>query len=207
MKYGIELEFFVTKNDNVVPAYQATHNLDGNPVVGELRTKVFKSISECIFDLKRLMYLEKKQLNNKGFNMLIQPEVTVNDEFIRKLRKNRNFYDMKGKMYSDPLSIYGEAKTHILPVNKFKAALQINFSKDRYLYTTDKGRRINGGVIFNYVDLIRGLDIEFKEEIKATKRVSGIYSIKDGEVSERIEYRSLPNNVNLFKVIESLNTK
>jgi hypothetical protein len=31
MKYGIEFEYFVSKNGKILPAYLATNNLDGNP--------------------------------------------------------------------------------------------------------------------------------------------------------------------------------
>jgi len=48
MKYGIELEFFVFKDEGVVPAYKATYNLDGNPVIGELRTDPFDTIEEWL---------------------------------------------------------------------------------------------------------------------------------------------------------------
>lgn len=204
MKYGIELEFFVTKNNNIVPAYKATYNLDGNPVVGELRTGIFDSIEECIFDLKRLIYQEESSLHKKGFGLLLKSEVTVNDNFIRNLRRDRRFVDYKNKEYTEELSIYGEAETSILNTNKFKASLQINFSRSTQLHKTTSGRRIYGGLMFDYVDIIRKLDVNFKEEIKTTKRVKGIYAIKSGEISNRIEYRSLPNNVDLFKIIELL---
>jgi len=202
MKYGIELEFFVTKDGEKVPAYRGTSNVDGNPVVGELRTGVFNSIGKCVFDLKRLIYQERLWLGKRGYVMHIIPEMTVNDDFIRNLRQDRHYTDKKE--YTDILSIYGEAKYNVLPVNKFKASLQINVSKDTVVRVTEDKEFIRGGSMFDYVGLISKLDNAFKDEIKASKRTKGIYAIKRGEVSDRIEYRSLPNTVDLYKIIEVL---
>lgn len=43
MKYGIELEYFVSKDNKIVPAYMATTHLDGNPFLGKIKN--LKSIS------------------------------------------------------------------------------------------------------------------------------------------------------------------
>ena len=204
MKYGIELEFFVFKDEGVVPAYKATYNLDGNPVIGELRTDPFDTIEECIFDLKRLLYIERSKLTKKGYNLVLIPEIKVKNDFIRNLRRDRRFTDEKAKDYSEIFSIYGDADYNILPITTFKASLQINFSKDCFKALTEKGERIYTGLVFNYVDLIRGLDEKFKDEIKKTKRTKGIYSIKEGIITNRIEYRSLPNNIDLHSIIEQL---
>lgn len=56
---------------------------------------------------------------------------------------------------------------------------------------------------FDYITIFKKLDEAFAEEIKEAKRLPGFYEIKsDG----RIEYRSLPSNVSLFKVIDVINS-
>lgn len=45
---------------------------------------------------------------------------------------------------------------------------------------------------FDFVEIIRNLDSEFKDEITTANRQPGFYSVKD---DIRVEYRSLPNFV------------
>lgn len=46
--------------------------------------------------------------------------------------------------------------------------------------------------LFDFYPIVKKLDDEFKNEIKAANRQAGFYAIKDGC---RLEYRSLPNSV------------
>ena len=55
--------------------------------------------------------------------------------------------------------------------------------------------------MFDFVQIIRKLDEAFKGEIKAAKRLPGFYEIKP---DRRVEYRSLPNDVDLGKIIKTL---
>ena len=204
-KYGLELEFFVQKRDGeFIPAYLETNSIDGDPVIGDLRTGVFDTIAEAVFDLKRLIYLERLTLEAKGFDLVITPEIKVSNNFIRNLRQDRKYRNLKHNIYVNKLSVYGLLKENVLPINKYKASLQVNISNTRYMYIEDETYQVDK--LFNYVDIIKGLDNTFKEDIKTTKRINGVYTIKPGNIGNRIEYRSLPNNVNLNILIEQLNT-
>ena len=62
MKFGIEFEYFVAIEDRIIPAYHATKNLDGNPFLGEIRTEPFDNIIDCVFNLEKLIFEEKRKL-------------------------------------------------------------------------------------------------------------------------------------------------
>ena len=215
-KIGIELEFFIKNSDEYVPAYKHTINTDGNPVVGEIKTDIHDNIVDCVYDLKKRISLEKTELAKIGLTLELIPEIEVSEEFVKSLREDENFVNSKHFEVLKELSIYGKKTGKILPRKKYKAALQINISDnktfDYYEYTKNQikeeyeyiGNRkiIDYSSIFDYVSIIRNLDILFKKEIKDTKRIPGVYCIKDGELGKRIEYRSLPNNVDINTLLK-----
>lgn len=220
MKFGIELEFFVSKGEGdkkiYVPAYLVTSNTDGNPVIGEIRTGVFDSFIDCIFDLKKRFFLEKTKIEKAGYNLELVSEIKVNDEFLLNLRKDTKYINKKSLEVLEEKSIYPKGSVgKMLPRGVYKASLQINFSEhknftytdyvkvtvdDKYKYESKTATKTYA-VVFDYLSLLSKLDVVFLEEIKATKRVSGVYAIKTGELGDRIEYRSLPNTVELDKLL------
>lgn len=220
MNYGIELEFFVADGSYLpVPAYKVTHNLDGNPVIGEIRTDVHSNIVDCVFELQKLLYLEKERLKQAGFVMYHGSEVKVPDEFLQSLRKDKTYVNSKHVEVLEELSIYPKGKVgKLLPRGVYKASLQINFSnnreftyptyekitvEDKYRFQQSSEKKSYAGM-FDYVSIIRKLDEVFAEDIAKTKRVKGVYAIKEGKLGDRIEYRSLPSTVYLNKIIETL---
>lgn len=220
MKYGIEQEFFVlNKEDKLVPAYAVTTNLDGNPVIGEVRTRIHDTILDCVFELKKLLYTEKEKLAKLGYKISTDYMVKVDDEFLKSLRKSKDFINKKDLEILEELSIYPDGEVgKVLDKGVFKVALQINFSNNK-IFTYPEYEKItvdnkskweskqsskSYSELFDYVSLISKLDKAFEKEINETDRIKGVYAIKTGELGNRIEYRSLPNNVNLNKIIEIL---
>lgn len=217
MKYGIEFEFFVKKGEDFIPAYLATNNLDGNPVVGELKTSIHNSLVDCVFDLKKMIYNEEKELAKKGYTMVVVSSIMVNDSFKISLRKDAAFINKKDMEILEEFSIYPNGRVgKILPAKLYKASLQINFSdnrdfnyteyrkvtvEDKYKYDTETKSKSYSS-LFNYVAPIYTLDLAFAGEIQETNRVKGVYAIKKGELGDRIEYRSLPNTISLDKLME-----
>lgn len=217
INYGIELEFFVSDDkDQIIPAYEVTNNLDGNPIIGEIRTKIHDNIVDCIFELKKLLFLETEKINKQGYKLLLIPETKVDDTFLKNLRKDKSYINKKDVEILEELSIYSGNTGKMLPKGVYKASVQINFSEnseisyqkytkvsveDKYKYdvSTDYAKYSQ---VFDYVTILRKLDIMFTEEIKNTNRVKGVYAIKNGELGKRIEYRSLPNNIDLDKLLK-----
>lgn len=221
IKYGIEFEFFVKDKDTdkIVPACKATNNLDGCPIIGELKTDIHNSLVDCVFDLKKLIFTEQQNLNEKGFSMEIIPMIKLDKEVLIDLRKNRNYIDNKNLEILDAKSIYNKGIGKILPRCVYKSSLQINLSNNKtFNYEIYNKIEIEDKIkwnkewkdktyseIFDYVSIIFNLDNYFQKEIQDTNRVKGVYAIKDGDFGKRIEYRSLPNNISLDKLCKFKN--
>lgn len=220
MYYGIELEFFIVDVDNdLVPACKVTNNLDGNPIIGEIKTKVHPNIVDCIFELNKLIYQENAKIVSKGYFMRIAPQYKVSDSFLINLRKDKAYINRKQLEILETFSIYPKGKVaKVLPKGLYKASLQISFSDNKeFVYSEyekitveDKSKYISKSknkvysTVFNYVDIIYKLDEAFASEIKAAERIKGVYAIKEGVTGDRIEYRSLPNNIDFSKLLKLL---
>ena len=203
---GIELEFFVKeiKSGQIIPAYKATSNLDGNPFIGELKTKVHVNEYDLIYELKSIIHRESDILKSKGFELLLIPEITISKDEFKSLRRDKSYVNKKELEVLDEISVYNKNTGKILAPNKFKASLQVNISDNsvqRISISDGKIKEVYSSDIFNFNPIIKSFDIEFNNEIKDSNRVAGIYAIKDGNLGKRIEYRSLPNNVDLNKLM------
>lgn len=219
MKYGIEFEFFVSKEGKIIPAYLATSNLDGNPFLGEIKTKPLDNILDCIFELEKQIYLEKTNLEAKGYKMEIIPIHQFNNDELISFRKDQKALNKKELEVLEEFSIYPQGKVgKLLKRGEIKASLQINFSEhksftypefskitveDKYKYESSTKKK-EYACLFNYVSIIQKLDEFYKKDITETNRTKGVYSIKPGDFGDRIEYRSLPNTINFKNLIKIL---
>jgi hypothetical protein len=200
--YGIEWEFFVEKEGVPIPAYTATNNLDGNPYLGEIRTGVHADLLDCLFELQKLIYKERTSLEKKGFTMSALTEVVIGKDVIKELRADSRAVNLKDHTVLKEYSVYNKGTGKILRRGHYKAAFQLNISEnEKFSKSVEnaKGRyetvSFDSSSIFDYPSVIRELDVVYLENIKSTGRVPGVYAIKSGELGKRIEYRSLPNNI------------
>lgn len=111
-------------------------------------------------------------------------------------------------------NIYGH-ETHRCRTNLATASLHISFTNERekvfrYTNRTIEGKYIKEASVtesfkyngfIDHAKIIVGLDKAFAADIRAAQRNPGFYEVKD---DGRIEYRSLPNDVDLNKVREVL---
>ena len=219
MKYGIEFEFFVSKDTKIIPAYLATKNLDGNPFLGEIKTEPFDSIAECVFNLEKLIYLEQQELAAKGFRMEIIPQNLFSKEDLITFRKNAQAVNQKDIEVLEEFSIYPSGKlSKFLKRGEIKASLQINMSQHKtFTYPIYSKISVENkskyelsskekeySCLFNYNEIIKKLDEFFIEDITNTRRIKGVYAIKPGTFGDRIEYRSLPNTITYRNLIPIL---
>jgi hypothetical protein len=211
--YGIELEFFTYRGKDLVPAYKVTGNLDGNPVVGEIRTGIFSNPVDLFFDLQKRIYLEREALAKHGCNMLFRSEVKGSADFRKELRKDRTFINRKNLEVLEEFSIYPDGATskEVEEIGIYQGSLQINISDNEvvehnYVDKDNKDRKFsrNTSNLFNFYPIIEKLDKAYGADIKRTNRVPGVFAIKDGNLGKRIEYRSLPNSVNYEQLLKIL---
>jgi hypothetical protein len=95
-------------------------------------------------------------------------------------------------------NLYGKA-----PSSLDHAGIHISFTSERTIDWNDNCHRRSTTVnqLWDFARVFRELDKIYASEIKAARRVPGFYEIKD---DLRIEYRSLPNNIDLWKLAENL---
>ena len=216
MKYGIEFEFFVSKDKKIIPAYLATPNLDGNPFLGEIKTKPIDSITDTIFELDKLIYLEQQRLIRGGYKMEIITSHQFTTNELIDFRKSKSAVNKKELEVLEEFSIYSNGKIgKLLKKGEVKASLQINLSQhknfiyseynkitveDKYKYEESRKNK-EYACLFNYLSILQKLDNEFSSDIVNSKRTKGVYCIKDGAFGDRVEYRSLPNTIDYKKLI------
>jgi hypothetical protein len=201
MKYGLEKELFILKN-NVIQMVPKNSELpfDESGVLIEARGKPSDNIIEAVYNLKAEEYRITKIANNLEFITSDIPIMQVTRDFKREVRRNytkglisfQNMYNYKDNRHSQ---------------NEITAAVHISFTNPKSrivnLYIGKDSAPISEKIIWNeyfdFIKYVKALDKAFKEEIKQSKRNPGFYEVKpDG----RVEYRSLPSNVNLNKIIE-----
>lgn len=210
LKFGVELEFFIEKGNVIIPAYLGTSNLDGNPFLGELRTGVHNSIIDCVFDLKSRIHKEREELKKLGYSMVINSHHDFSMSELKEARSSERYIRvLQSKDCLKEISAYGKKTGKILKRGRVAASLQINISNQEtkgFKRVKKSGKVVYDhhvvSVPFDHNTIIINMDKHFSEDIKASNRVAGVYAIKEGVESKRIEYRSLPANVELCKILE-----
>jgi hypothetical protein len=203
LKFGFEIESFcrgLMSPDNPDPKpilVPAGLPYDECGWLVEVRSEPHHAIRSAIYLLKAEMAKVAEQATTAGVAL----------DYVPLMEIPRTLKVQAARRYSKGLlrykNIYGH-ETHRCSSKFATASLHISVTNEiAWHYTDEKGRaqvhKYNGFV--DHAKLIVLFDREFKSEIAAAKRNPGFYEIKpDG----RIEYRSLPNNVDLEKVREVL---
>lgn len=196
MKYGLEKEFFVLENDLPVMVNLKIFgdNYDNSGVLVECRSKPYNNILETVFSLEADIYKTTGWARHNDLILSDNPVMEIPKKV--KLLVQRNFT----KEVVSFQNLYGY-ETHRNNSKEHTAGIHISFTQEKSIHIGDKSVTYNS--MFDYVQLFRYLDVQFKEEIKSAKRNPGFYELKaDG----RIEYRSLPSNVSLYKLISVINS-
>lgn len=196
MKYGLEKELFILK-DNQIQMVPTSSGLpyDESGVLIEARGNPSTDIVEAIYSLKAEEYRIITLAQKLGFEVSDQPLAQVTRDFKREVRRHyakglisfQNMYNFKDNRHSQ---------------NEITAAVHISFTSPeiKSVYVSkNKYESITVNGFFDFIKYVKALDKAFKEEIKQSKRNPGFYEVKyDG----RVEYRSLPSNVDLHKLID-----
>ena len=194
MKYGLEKELFVLRGDEVqvVPAGMP---FDECGILAEARGMPFDNIIDAVFSLRSEVY--------KIERMALAAGLTLDDCPVRKVP--REVRHTASRQFSKGLTSYQNLYGHLEHKNRAgeqTAGVHVSFTCphiDRVRDENGRWRDIVCNEMFDFVQIFKKLDRDFSDEIKQAKRLPGFYEIKsDG----RIEYRSLPANVNLDKVID-----
>jgi len=194
MKIGLEKEFFVLKDGQptVVPV---SLSADESGVLAEARSAAFDNPTDAVFSLLADFYKLTEQANKLNLTLSDSPVMKID----RKTKIDAS------RIYAKPITkhrnLYG-FEHHGNRISEQTAGVHISFTDEGTVYQKENQPPIKYNRMFDYVRIFKGLDKAFAQEIKDAKRKPGFYELKD---DGRIEYRSLPANVNLSKVIEVLN--
>lgn len=191
IKIGLEKEFFIKNGGNYVIAPTGLP-FDSCGLLAESRGLPFSCPVEAVFSLKADIQRLTDKATKMGLQLVDEPiakipretVIAASRKFVKGLVKHQNLY---------------EYKSHRNNRSELTAAVHISFT-DESSFNHDKGV-FKYNKMFDWVQLFKYLDKEFSLEIKEAKRNPGFYELKD---DGRIEYRSLPANVNLDKVITVL---
>ncbi len=185
--FGFEKEFFFSGLESGTIAHVPTelrHKADGCGYLLEARGKEM----EDPFYAKALLDVEVTRLSalaaKHGFALENLDNKELPKEFLRiclrKFGKNpARSYFMGGHCYKQ---------------NKPRAGLHIHFGNMRTIDNTNVAEQMN------MPRIIALMDKEFKDDIKAAKRMPGEYELKNWG----FEYRSLPATINLDRVANTL---
>jgi hypothetical protein len=219
MKFGFELELFCEKVD---PSWDGTLT-DGmldSPMVPclvpsglpydecgwlvEVRSEPHTDIRKAIALLNAELELVQQQAKAKGIRLIRKPLY----EIPRDLKVQAARLHTKGLIRYQ--NIYGY-ETHRCPTRLQTASLHISFTNERektfrktdwsidgkFIRKTETTETFRYQGFIDHAKIFVGLDTAFAKEIRAAQRNPGFYERKD---DGRIEYRSLPNDVDLEKV-------
>lgn len=185
---GFEVELFVEDDKGTLILPPKDFPVDGFPGLVEVRSQPRSSVYLAYGDIcAEMARLESKLCPGQFWALKLDSAV-----FPRELRAElrRRHHE---KRQVDIQNLYGK-KPRMLG-NKTLASVQVNLSHvicpERW--SEDGKSRIPARYgLLDVPKIVRALDVEFGDEIKASKRQPGEYAIKD-EV--RLEYRSLPTSI------------
>jgi len=201
MLIGLEKEFFLLKDGKPQPLTNLGLPCDECGWLVEARGGPHVSIIDAVFSLKSSIYKIERTLAAINAKLPAdEPPYVLSDEPVMKIDRAvkvkcaRTF--AKGLISYQNLHGY---ESHRNAVSEGTAGVHVSFTKSQAVFHDKK--RYEYHCNFDWPQIFMKLDKAFAEEIKASKRRPGFYELKtDG----RVEYRSLPANVDLDKLINVL---
>jgi hypothetical protein len=205
MKVGLEKEFFLVDDKGQPVDLTELRSLpcDECGWLVEARGLPFRNdIIEAVFSLKASIYRIEQELLliNARQKSAGLAELTLTDNPVMKV--SRDIRLKCARKFTKSLikyqNFYGY-QSHRHALTEATAGIHISLTSEVEVYHGNEKHIYNRN--FDWPQIFVKLDKAFAEEIKAAKRRPGFYELKpDG----RVEYRSLPANANLDKVMEVL---
>lgn len=196
-QFGLEKEFFV-QNVNSPVGYQgfdlaSTNGLpyDECGFLVEARGEPHHDISSAVFNLKSQIREIEKLAQKRGVTLDDTPVYKLPPALLLAARRRH------AKGVISYRNFRGFTK-HRNSKSEQTAGLHISIT-DQHEYRDHRERTQVYYANFDWMSIFWRLDEAFKDEIKAAKRNRGFYEVKpDG----RVEYRSLPANIDLDLLID-----
>jgi len=188
MKIGLEVEFFLTKDGNIINVGKAGLPSDEYPLLAEARGNAFDCIFQAVGsvrgEIERIVSLASKIGATPLFSDWIKKDgltEKLDEEILRQgFSKHIGWRNLYGKNPSSK-------NKRFIP-----AGLHVSFTQSKsfaYITSQNQNQVFQYNSLFDYPHVFNNITKEFLPEIKASGRVEGFYEVKD---DGRVEYRSLP---------------
>lgn len=200
LKIGLEKEYWCKDASGNVCEVPKGVPYDSCGYLAEARGMPFASVEQAVFSLKAEEYRIGRMVENAGLLICDNPIEKLSRSFLLKNARTH----AKGIV---SFQNYLGHENHKLRYNQGErgAGVHVTFSNEkvyRSAYHTKDEVELSYYQNFDWVSIFRKLDVAFKDEIKLAKRLPGFYEVKGNGL---VEYRSLPSNVDLMKLIDVLN--
>ena len=192
LKIGLEKEFFVLTPEGrpVVVPESVPHDDCG--LFAEARGEPSTSVVDAVYSLRADVHRLTQAVSGCGKTLMLVDAPFMKIDRATRLEASRKY--TKGLTKYQNIYHYSD---HRNSVAEETAGIHISFTNSRTV-RQEHGCETTVNQMFDWLSIFKELDKAFAAEIKGTKRNPGFYELKnDG----RIEYRSLPANVSLEKVI------
>ena len=204
MKVGLEREMFLLDKEGNPVVIPLNIPSDECGVLVEARGPPADNITDAVYLLKAEEHRIERNINKRHPNRYTLDDSPIMEiPRLTRLKANRVY----AKGLTTYQNIYG-FEHHRNKITEQPAGIHISFTNPKEVKVNTckecgRSSEVTVNQVFDYISLFTLLDKAFKDEIKRAKRRQGFYELKD---DGRIEYRSLPSNVDLLKVIEVLHT-
>lgn len=195
MKFGLEKEMFLVDGEGGVTVVPASLPVDEGGLLVEARGAPHDDFTDAVFSLMASECRIAKQVAEAcpTHHLLTRPVMSIS----QGLRRQASRRYIKGLISYQ--NIYGFA-SHRNRQSEQLAGIHLSITCPRTISIGD-GNSTIANIMFDWVQVFRYLDDAFATEIRVAKRRPGFYELKD---DGRIEYRSLPNDISLEKLMDTM---
>jgi len=192
---GVEKELFLLKGVQVMEPSNYGFPYDEFRFLVEIRSLPSDRLYPVYTTLQQEELQYSLRANKFGMTLSDEPNITVDSNFVDSLWSKYNlgrFEDKTKNIYKskNPSHHLGVLDTPSAGIKRLTAGVHIHFSSR----DSETGNIIDLPI----EDIVRRMDDIFEHDIKYAGRNLGEYELK----SHGFEYRSLPSNVDIYKVLK-----
>ena len=197
--FGMEMEFFCSDHEQNLVLPPKGASCDEFPLALEVRSAPHACMYYCVSDIIRFRKVVEVALEKDKLTAQYISRVPVSKELHEQIIRD----DRLNKRAIKHRNLYGKKQT--LNWRVATAGIHIHFSDIQVHKTGCKECGVREYTTTSLLDIpfiVRTLDKMYEKEIKEAGRLPGEYELK--QVHGGFEYRSLPNNIDLWKLAENI---
>jgi hypothetical protein len=196
LNFGFEKEFFLADEQNEPVLIPEVLPMDSCGWLVEARSQAFPDPVDAMFSLRADIHRIQTQLNKINERHEAIP-LHLDDSPVKQINEDVRI-EAKRKYFKGLIShqnFHGFNRHRTKP-NEATAGFHVSFSN--VLTRMVKDDRVTSYGNFDWMQMFLGLEKAFEGDIRGTKRNLGFYELKS---TGRIEYRSLPANIDMDRLM------